>query len=136
MVTWFYKPNCFVFPFCVVIKYDFIHIGISLIDIAWEYFQFIAWDGGGMQRKGWDGREGGENFSFLIVTYYIKMKKQTYLSNYLFLVYFLLLWFVIKAINSLSLHKQAWASEINRKSVFFMGYLMDQLYWSIIPKSY
>lgn len=54
----------------------------------------------------------------------MKMEKQAYLSNCIFLVYFLL-WFVIKTINLFFLHKQAWTSEIDRKSVFFMGYLMN-----------
>ena len=46
-----------------------------------------------------------------------KMEKHTYLTNCLCLMYFPLLWFVIKAINLQFLHKQALTSEIDRNSL-------------------
>ena len=56
------------FPLCTVIKFDFVFlqdIAISLIDIAWEYFCYLAW-GGGLRKRGQGQGKGRGKFSFLL----------------------------------------------------------------------
>ena len=56
------------FPLCTVIKFDFVFlqdIAISLTDIAWEYFCYLAW-GGELRKRGKGQGKGRKKFSFLL----------------------------------------------------------------------